>query len=125
MWTGGKHHAQALRPEHHRGLRHAAQIGQQIRVTAPRQPGRGKRLFVDGRRDDGGDTAGPSIFDGRNDRVVGGAAGPRVDDTGREWLEILVAVRPVQHRLADVDHARIARGLQCNLRPDAGRIRRP
>ena len=49
-----EHHPQPVRPEHHRHVVHAAEMREEIRVSAPRQPGRGERFLVDRRRGDGG-----------------------------------------------------------------------
>ncbi len=95
---------------------------EQIRVPLPGQTGQRERLLVDGRRGNGVDTPGQRIGHGRDDRVVGGAARRRRQHARRERRELGRRRRSVDHRPADLAHARIVSGFASDLGPDAGGI---
>jgi hypothetical protein len=116
---GGEHHRQAPRVEHHPDLAGAGQLGQQLGVPAPAQPGPRPRLLVDRTRGHRVDAPRHCVPDGARDRLVGRTPGHRRHHARTAGA---AARRFVEDRLADLQHRRIARGAPGHLRTDAGRI---
>ena len=68
--NGRQHDAQRVGVEHHRDVRRAGQVREQIGVAAPRKPGEPERFLVDRRRRDRVDRAALRVVDRAHDRVV-------------------------------------------------------
>ena len=116
---GGQHHRQAPRVEHHPDVAGAGEIGQQLGVPAPAQPGPRPRLFVDRTGGYRVDAPRHRVPHGARDRLIGGAPGHRRHHAGPAGA---AARRFVEDRLADLQHRGIAGGLLGHLRTDARRI---
>jgi len=117
-----QHDAQRLGPEHHHDIWNAAQFGKQVGVPAPRKARGRKGGFVDGRRDDGRHLPRHRVVRRGHDRRVGRSAGRGIHAPRRKRLERFGRMRPVDHRPAHCDDARIRRRLHGDLGSDAGRV---
>ena len=116
---GREHDAQRVGVEHHGDARRSREVGEQIRVPAPRQPGRGEGFLVDRRGGDGVDHVRLRVGDRAGDGVVGGTAGLRRHAPARERVERRAGRRAVEHDVADRPGRRVRGRLVGDFRPDA------